>query len=83
MTTDDTPDAARPESPRDLTPAQRREFAESTSTSARGCCGGPPRADTAACCALDEAARSSGEGGCGCGAAAGCRRPTSSDPLGC
>jgi len=33
-----------------------------------GCCGGPPKSDAAACCAADEAAKASGESGCGCSA---------------
>ena len=32
-----------------------------------GCCGGPARADATACCAADEAAKSEGKSGCGCG----------------
>jgi len=32
------------------------------------CCGGPPRADTSACCVKDEQANAAGESGCGCGA---------------
>jgi len=32
-----------------------------------GCCGGPPKADAAACCALDETAKAQGASGCGCG----------------
>jgi N-acetylglutamate synthase-like GNAT family acetyltransferase len=31
------------------------------------CCGGPPKADAAACCALDETAKAQGASGCGCG----------------
>lgn len=31
------------------------------------CCGGPPKADAAACCRLDEASKARGEAGCGCG----------------
>ena len=34
---------------------------------AQGCCGGAPKADPAACCALDEARKAQGEAGCGCG----------------
>lgn len=34
---------------------------------AAGCCGGPAKADVSACCAADEAARSEGKAGCGCG----------------
>jgi hypothetical protein len=33
-----------------------------------GCCGGAPKQDTAACCALDEEKKLAGEAGCGCGA---------------
>jgi thioredoxin reductase len=33
-----------------------------------GCCGGPAKADTTACCVLDEVRKSAGETGCGCGA---------------
>lgn len=40
---------------------------------APGCCGGPPRTDASACCALDETRKARGEAGCGCGAAAGAR----------
>lgn len=31
-----------------------------------GCCGGPPKSNADACCAVDEAAKASGESGCGC-----------------
>jgi hypothetical protein len=31
-----------------------------------GCCGGPPKSDTGACCAADEIAKASGRAGCGC-----------------
>lgn len=31
------------------------------------CCGGPPQADTSACCVLDEQKKAEGEAGCGCG----------------
>jgi len=34
-----------------------------------GCCGGPPKQSQDACCALDEAKKAQGEGGCGCGTA--------------
>lgn len=33
---------------------------------APACCGGPPRADASACCALDEAQKAAGNAGCGC-----------------
>ncbi len=33
-----------------------------------GCCGGAPKSDAGACCAADEAAKASGESGCGCAA---------------
>jgi N-acetylglutamate synthase-like GNAT family acetyltransferase len=32
-----------------------------------GCCGGAPKADASACCALDEEKKALGEAGCGCG----------------
>ncbi|MDR7152850.1 hypothetical protein J2W49_004828 [Hydrogenophaga palleronii] len=32
-----------------------------------GCCGGPAKADTTACCVLDEASKVQGKSGCGCG----------------
>jgi thioredoxin reductase len=32
-----------------------------------GCCGGPAKANADACCVADEAAKASGNGGCGCG----------------
>jgi len=32
-----------------------------------GCCGGAPKRDAAACCALDEEKKLAGEAGCGCG----------------
>ena len=35
--------------------------------SEQGCCGGPAQQDAAACCAADEAAKSKGATGCGCG----------------
>ena len=35
---------------------------------ANGCCGGPAKADVAACCALDEEKKAQGEAGCGCSA---------------
>jgi hypothetical protein len=34
---------------------------------AAGCCGGSPKADASACCALDEQKKAEGEAGCGCG----------------
>ncbi len=34
---------------------------------AAGCCGGPPVANSSACCVADETAKAGGEGGCGCG----------------
>jgi len=34
---------------------------------AGACCGGPPKTDATACCVLDEAKKSEGEAGCGCG----------------
>lgn len=34
---------------------------------AQGCCGGPAKTDTSACCALDEAVKVQGAAGCGCG----------------
>jgi thioredoxin reductase len=33
------------------------------------CCGGPPIADGSACCRVDEAAKTRGKDGCGCGSA--------------
>jgi N-acetylglutamate synthase-like GNAT family acetyltransferase len=36
---------------------------------AAGCCGGPAKTDTSACCALDEAKKAEGESGCGCATA--------------
>jgi hypothetical protein len=33
------------------------------------CCGGPARAGTSACCALDAEVKSAGGAGCGCGSA--------------
>lgn len=42
-----------------------------TATAEAGCCGGPPVANTSACCVADEAAKVAGEGGCGCAAEAG------------
>jgi hypothetical protein len=36
---------------------------------AQGCCGGPAKTEASACCADDEAARSDGKAGCGCGTA--------------
>jgi hypothetical protein len=38
-----------------------------TRDGAGDCCGGPPKADAEACCAADEAAKTEGEAGCGCG----------------
>jgi len=35
-------------------------------TAATRCCGGPAKADTTACCALDEAKKAEGAAGCGC-----------------
>lgn len=32
-----------------------------------GCCGGPAKEDTSACCVLDEVKKAEGEAGCGCG----------------
>jgi len=37
------------------------------SEQAEGCCGGPPKANASACCALDEQKKAEGEAGCGCG----------------
>jgi thioredoxin reductase len=34
---------------------------------AETCCGGAPKSDAGACCALDEAKKAAGESGCGCG----------------
>jgi hypothetical protein len=55
-----------------------------------GCCGGPPKADAAACCALDETAKAQGAPGCGCGDAAveaagrcGAPAPASKPKAGC
>jgi hypothetical protein len=36
------------------------------------CCGGPAKADTTACCALDESSKAQGKAGCGCAPAACC-----------
>lgn len=36
---------------------------------AGGCCGGPARADTSACCVRDEVAKAEGRAGCGCASA--------------
>jgi NADPH-dependent 2,4-dienoyl-CoA reductase/sulfur reductase-like enzyme len=33
---------------------------------ASGCCGGPAKQDTSACCAVDETAKKAGASGCGC-----------------
>lgn len=35
-------------------------------TPGAGCCGGAPKADASACCALDEEKKAQGEAGCGC-----------------
>ncbi len=42
-----------------------RDAAVAAST--RGCCGGPPKSNASACCALDEVKKAEGEAGCGCG----------------
>jgi thioredoxin reductase len=34
---------------------------------AEGCCGGPAKSDTSACCVADEMAKAAGKSGCGCG----------------
>ncbi len=38
-----------------------------TSLATTDCCGVPPKADVTACCVQDEAAKSAGQQGCGCG----------------
>lgn len=49
------------------TPApQGKGVEQSTNPHTPGCCGGLPRFDAAACCALDETRKASGEAGCGC-----------------
>ena len=40
-----------------------------------GCCGGPAQADATACCALDEAKKAEGAGGCGCSSGGADTRP--------
>lgn len=35
-------------------------------TAGAGCCGGPAKAETSACCAADETAKTAGRAGCGC-----------------
>lgn len=45
------------------------DLAGPSSTGAgQACCGGPAKADTTACCSLDEESKAKGESGCGCGA---------------
>ncbi len=43
-------------------------LAEPSPAAAEGCCGGAPKENAAACCALDEEKKLAGEAGCGCGA---------------
>ncbi len=43
--------------------------AQSAPAAAAGCCGGAPRADASACCALDEQKKAAGQAGCGCASA--------------
>lgn len=69
MTTDHTTRAAGCPSREVPVSAHTDGLAANAPTPASGCCGGPPRIDTSACCALDEAKMSSGEAGCGCRAA--------------
>lgn len=49
--------------------------------SASGCCGGPAKDSSAACCALDEAKKAEGAAGCGCGPAPTARAPATVAPV--
>jgi thioredoxin reductase len=40
---------------------------EASAIAGSSCCGGPPKADTTACCVRDEDAKAAGATGCGCG----------------
>lgn len=55
--------------------------ADPTNGSASGCCGGPAKDTSAACCALDEARKAEGAAGCGCGPAPTARAPVSAAPV--
>ncbi len=41
--------------------------ADVSANTTTACCGGPPKADTTACCVRDEDAKAAGATGCGCG----------------
>ena len=62
LTPTTTAHAAAETRPRSCEPAA----AGATSQASNGCCGGPARQDTTACCVADEAAKAEGKAGCGC-----------------